>query len=1083
RVSIAILDSQQRVQAKEMPGNYWRHGRVFGQGWNILVAVENLRVGTKLIFTNLLNNIVSLVPFDDSGIALRSENVPRMPLNQQRPFVKSACDKDKRIEHECDWVHHEEHHDNERCFYDPILAYVTKRKRLTSNALHNAIMEAGGKDHPPMLAPGIDNDIYSIVDACPNACEMWKAIERFYKMMNELVRNQCDVTNHQVNVQFLPQWQRFVTLVKQSQELKTVSYHKLYDILKQHQNEVNEIRAERLARTANPLSLVAQQQPVYHPQNHHTHYTQNYSTRSQQAATRNRSKAIVNSPPPIYDQEPTMVAEDDEIGTGYDNQRIVNVARAKENVVATCSADEDTIYGASSSSTAIDDDEEVFSSSRVIAAELSNTSGEVSNPSSEYCIQKPFLQKNTLAEYMILSGADNRPPMLDKDLYDSWKSRMELYMKNKEHGRMILESIENSPLIWPTIEENEVTRTKKYAELSVAEKIQADCDMKATNIILQGYDPIACLNKAMTFLTTVASSRNVAWYKEKAIFAEAQDAGQILDEEQLAFLADPGVPEGQDVQIIIPENAAFQTEDLDTYDSDCDDISNAKVVLIANISNYGSDVISELLKSQNAHNDLLKRCSQLEKHYISLESSIKLNQEIFQKDESCDNQNALAIPEYFQNNDLKAQLQDKDTTICKLKNIIKSMREKSKDENVNFDYVEIKTKNVELENSVAKLISENERLCNAINHVKQLKFKIKNDLQKIKGKEIVDNAAQKPSANTVVPGMFKLYLVPLVPKLLQNREAHIDYLKSYMYMLEIHALMRLALVLKRLLSDPKTMSRKLGLKCSTSNYRSNPTENKKNDRISQTPSRNMKKKVEARPRKVNKKNRVIERMRNVDVKQSQLNANSKFICATCKKSMFDGVHDMCLLDFVKNVNSRAKSAKKHKKQNIWKPQVVQIVLWYLDSGCSKHMTGNRSQLINFVSKFLGTLRFGNDHILRIIRYGDYQLGNVTISRVYYVEGLGHNLFSVGQFCDADLEVAFRKNTCFIGNLEGVDLISESRDTNLYTISLDDMFKTSPIGLLSKASKTKSWLWHHRLSHLNFGTWSTAFERADKNNTI
>nr|GEU31437.1 hypothetical protein [Tanacetum cinerariifolium] len=150
-------------------------------------------------------------------------------------------------------------------------------------------MEAGGKERPPMLAPGIDNDIYSTVDACLNACEIWKAdkrlkqsesinvqdlktnlywefgkftsrdgetiesyYSRFYKMMNELVRNQCDVTNHQVNVQFLlqlqPEWQRFVTLVKQSQELKTVSYYKLYDIPKQLQNEVNEIRAERLAQ-------------------------------------------------------------------------------------------------------------------------------------------------------------------------------------------------------------------------------------------------------------------------------------------------------------------------------------------------------------------------------------------------------------------------------------------------------------------------------------------------------------------------------------------------------------------------------------------------------------------------------------------------------------------------------------------------------------------------------------------------------------------------------------------------------------------------------------------------------------------
>nr|GEV13435.1 integrase, catalytic region, zinc finger, CCHC-type, peptidase aspartic, catalytic [Tanacetum cinerariifolium] len=133
------------------------------------------------------------------------------------------------------------------------------------------------------------------------------------------------------------------------------------------------------------------------------------------------------------------------------------------------------------------------------------------------------------------------------------------------------------------------------------------------------------------------------------------------------------------------------------------------------------------------------------------------------------------------------------------------------------------------------------------------------------------------------------------------------------------------------------------------------------------------------------------------------------------------------------------------------------------------MTGNRSQLMNFVSKFLGTVRFENDNIARIMGYGVSQLGNVTISRVYYVKGLGHNLFFIGQFCDADLEVVFWKNTCFIRNLEGVDQISRSRDINLYIISFDDMLKTSLICLISKASKTKSWLWHHRLSHLNFGT--------------
>nr|GFA25247.1 retrovirus-related Pol polyprotein from transposon TNT 1-94 [Tanacetum cinerariifolium] len=149
-------------------------------------------------------------------------------------------------------------------------------------------------------------------------------------------------------------------------------------------------------------------------------------------------------------------------------------------------------------------------------------------------------------------------------------------------------------------------------------------------------------------------------------------------------------------------------------------------------------------------------------------------------------------------------------------------------------------------------------------------------------------------------------------------------------------------------------------------------------------------------------------------------------------------------------------------------QVVQIVLWYLDSGCSKHITGDRSQLVNFVQKFLGTVKFGNDHVAKIMGYGDYQIGNVTISRVYYMEGLGYNLFSVGQFCHSDLEVAFRQHTCFIRNLDRVDLLTGSRGNNLYTLSIRDMMVSSPICLLSKASKTKSWLWHRRLSHLNFG---------------
>ncbi|GKC03371.1 hypothetical protein Tco_0994981 [Tanacetum coccineum] len=133
------------------------------------------------------------------------------------------------------------------------------------------------------------------------------------------------------------------------------------------------------------------------------------------------------------------------------------------------------------------------------------------------------------------------------------------------------------------------------------------------------------------------------------------------------------------------------------------------------------------------------------------------------------------------------------------------------------------------------------------------------------------------------------------------------------------------------------------------------------------------------------------------------------------------------------------------------------------------MTRNRSRLKNFVKKFIGTVRFRNDHFGAIMGYGDYVIGDSMISRVYYVEGLGYNLFSVGQFCDSDLEVAFRKHSCHVRDVDGVELLKGCRGSNLYTISVEDMMMYSPICLLSKASKNKSWLWHHQLNHLNFGT--------------
>nr|GEW83396.1 integrase, catalytic region, zinc finger, CCHC-type, peptidase aspartic, catalytic [Tanacetum cinerariifolium] len=137
--------------------------------------------------------------------------------------------------------------------------------------------------------------------------------------------------------------------------------------------------------------------------------------------------------------------------------------------------------------------------------------------------------------------------------------------------------------------------------------------------------------------------------------------------------------------------------------------------------------------------------------------------------------------------------------------------------------------------------------------------------------------------------------------------------------------------------------------------------------------------------------------------------------------------------------------------------------------CSKHMTGNRALLTNFVERFLGTVRFGNNDFVVIAGYGDVVIGLMTIKKVYYIEGLGQNLFSVGKFYDKGLEVPFRKSTCFVRNEDGVDLLTGDRSSNFYTIALNEVASNSSTSLLAKASSSQSWLWHQRLSHLNFAT--------------
>ncbi|GJV57200.1 retrovirus-related pol polyprotein from transposon TNT 1-94 [Tanacetum coccineum] len=186
-------------------------------------------------------------------------------------------------------------------------------------------------------------------------------------------------------------------------------------------------------------------------------------------------------------------------------------------------------------------------------------------------------------------------------------------------------------------------------------------------------------------------------------------------------------------------------------------------------------------------------------------------------------------------------------------------------------------------------------------------------------------------------------------------------------------------------------------------------------------------------------------------------SNVNAVCATCRKCVINLNHDTCVSKFLNDVNTRTNKPK----------VIVQLILFIVDSGCTKHMTGNLTLLCNFIEKYIGTVCFGNDQFALILGYGDFVQGNITINRVYYIEGLNHNLFSVGQFYDADLEVAFQKSTCFVRDLQGNDLLTGNRGSDLYTISLQEMTSSTPIYLMDKALPTQAWLWHRRLLHLNF----------------
>nr|GEV44054.1 hypothetical protein [Tanacetum cinerariifolium] len=718
---------------------------------------------------------------------------------------------------------------------------------------------------------------------------------RFSLLLNDINMHNMKLEQFQVNTKFLntlpPEWNKFVTDVKLVRDLHTTNVDQLHAYLGQHEYHANEVRLMH-ELTSDPLALVVQHQ-------------MNKSTYQQHQQTYHQHQF----------QPQASTYQSNPYATPYHTPQYASQAPSSTNLSIS--------YPLNDIQSSVNHNA-YMATSLIPQMEYALTvhqQSEFSSPETKLVV--PFFQKgdnpidaiNHMMSFLI-AVVTSRYPTTNNQLRTSSNPRQQATFNN---GRVTIQPIQGR--------QNSITAgsSRPYASGSGGA------------------------------LRKQRRKRDTKWFKDKVLLVQAQANGQVLQEDESEFLADPRTTETSSNQYVVTNNVAYQADDLDAYNSDCDELNSVKIALMANLSHYGSDNLAEInqdnkqvneiltveleryknqkriLKEQNNDDKASVSCAQsmeietlkhtLSEHFKekeSLEQKITLLKNDFQKEESQNIDKELALEKQSPTDDVKER-------------------------KVKREIEEIETLNIKLDHRVTKLVAENENLKQTYKQlydsIKPLRVRskeqsLKESLSKLKGKDVVNEAVPLHSIDLE---LLKIDVAPLAPKLVN------------------------------LLSSASG---------------SQSQNNTKNDRIQRT------------PRKA-KKNKLKDHLGTV---RPSLN----------KKSAVDTKATSSVTNSMSNVNSDLKYAS-------------------------------------------------NDHVAKIMGYGDYRIGNVTISWVYYVEGLGHNLFLVGQFCDSNLEVAFRQHTCFIRNLDGVDLLTGSQGNNLYTLSLQDIMAQGHVRGLSKLKFEKDHL--------------------------
>ncbi|GJW74278.1 retrovirus-related pol polyprotein from transposon TNT 1-94 [Tanacetum coccineum] len=897
-----------------------------------------------------------------------------------------------------------------------------------------------------LILTGIGDEIYSTVDACQTAQEMWEAIERlqqgeslniqdvktnlfwefgqftshdgetiesyytrFYKMMNEMIRNNLTVATMQVNVQFLQQLQprmsRFVTIVKQQH---------VFDGTK----------------NANPLALVATaqqyQDPYYQTPKHHKSYAPtskaSLPTRSH-ATTRYKGKEIAKPITPPSESASEEDSDPEQAQKDKDMQKNLALIAKNKNVDTTPRYKNDNQTGQFGNQRAIN-----------VVGARETVGGPVVQQSGIQCFNcKEFEQSDWLADT-----------------------------------------------------DEEIDEQELEAHYSYMAKIQELTSMDNKKIQKQ-------LKKANATLTQELTEC-------KSILAETSrtlgESNSIRDSCLVAL---------QNKQTEFERYKAFNDRTVD-YDK-LEQITELQCFDIF-YKGHRCDCLAQKLSEQTdfvskeIYTELLQRFARLEKHSISLEIALQECQVRLKNDTVCTEKASNVFrkerEQYVEIQDLKAQLQDKNMAISELKKLVAKCKGKSVD--TKFDKPSVVRQPNAQRLPKPSVLGKPATFSNSLERQyfakkkSVLKTNESESLSKPVTLQNLPKTAMKAVRNTNVikPGMYRIAS--------STTQTRAPQLNQTFRNTNPRASTSTGVAHKTNVSRPQPRSNQMKDKVVpyTSHAKLKKTEVEEHPRISSISNKTKSvtacndslnsrssnanavcatcgkcvfnlnhdacvskflNDVNARTKKPNVvpiSTRKPKRQANKSVATPHKKTVASESTTTSSKSYYRMLYQktskawkwwiaqQCPSSYTWVPKTQKKWVPRTQKkwvpktQKQWVPKVrnesvpkrvsfaidntsritniVQLILFIVDSGCTKHMTGNVSLLCNFVDKFLGTVRFGNDQFAPILGYGDLIQGNITIKRVYYVEGLNHNLFSVGQFCDADLEVAFRKSTCFVRDL-------------------------------------------------------------------